>query len=215
MALEGRVTIEKLGTANYGTWKRRIRSLLESKGQWGYVTGEEDDKAKSVEVKGTILLYVDDYHLQMADGIITAKGLRDKLEKTFQAGTHAKRLLLRQQLNNLRKEPKEDVTQYIARAKEIASDPDSIGLQTEFAELVLPIMAGLPKGVQYVSHHCGSLQDRVHLSRGSCHVMVVSDRYRAQTSYSTSRIHSFSTVWSSGSNVTIGFGAPGLFKSSL
>ena len=145
MALEGRVTIEKLGTANYGTWKRRIRSLLESKGQWGYVTGDEDDKAKSVEVKGTILLYVDDYHLQMADGVITAKGLWDKLEQTFQAGTNAKRLLLRQQLNNLRKEPKEEITQYIARAKEIASDLDSIGLTTEPAELVLPIMAGLPK----------------------------------------------------------------------
>ena len=41
------------------------------------------------------------------------------------------------------------------------------------------------------------------MSRGSCHVMVVSDRYRAQTGYQTSRIHSFSTLWSSGSNVTI------------
>ena len=119
--------------------------MLESKGHWGYVTGEEDDKAKSVEVKGTILLYVDDYHLQMADDIITAKELWDKLEKTFQAGTNAKRLLLRQQLNNLRKGPKEEITQYIARAKEIASDLDSIGLKTEPAELVLPIMAGLPK----------------------------------------------------------------------
>lgn len=47
MATEGRVTIEKLGTANYGIWKRRIRSLLESKGEWGYITGDEDDKAKS------------------------------------------------------------------------------------------------------------------------------------------------------------------------
>ena len=65
MATEGRVTIEKLGTANYGIWKRRKRSLLESRGEWGYVTGDEDDKAKSAQVKGTILLYVDDYHLQM------------------------------------------------------------------------------------------------------------------------------------------------------
>ena len=50
------------------------------------------------------------------------------------------------------------------------------------------------------------------VSRGSCHVMVVSDRYRAQTGYQTSRIHSFSTVWSSGSNVTqsasLSFSAP-------
>ena len=145
MATEGRVTIEKLGTANYGIWKRRIRSLLESKGEWGYVTGDKDDKAKSVQVKGTILLYVDDYHLQMADGVATAKGLWDKLKETFQASTNAKRLLLRQQLSTLRKEPKEEITQYIARAKGIASDLDSIGHPTEPSELVLPIMAGLPK----------------------------------------------------------------------
>ena len=145
MATEGRVTIEKLGTANYGIWKRRIRSLLESRGEWGYVTGDEDDKAKSAQVKGTILLYVDDYHLQMADGVVTAKGLWDKLEKTFQASTNAKRLLLRQQLSSLRKEPKEEITKYIVRAKGIASDLDAIGHPTEPSELVLPIMAGLPK----------------------------------------------------------------------
>ena len=139
------MTIEKLGTANYGIWKRRIRSLLESRGEWGYVTGDEDDKAKSAQVKGTIPHYVDDYHLQMADGVVTAKGLWDKLEKTFQASTNAKRLLLRQQLSSLRKEPKEEITKYIARAKGIASDLDSIGHPTEPSELVLPIMAGLPK----------------------------------------------------------------------
>ena len=39
------------------------------------------------------------------------------------------------------------------------------------------------------------------VSRGDCHVMVVSDRYRAETGYRTRSIHPFLTVWS----VTIGF----------
>ena len=39
----------------------------------------------------------------------------------------------------------------------------------------------------------GSMLGGGRLSRDDCHVMVVSDRYRA----------TFSTVWSSGSNVTI------------
>ena len=73
-------------------------------------------------------------------------------------------LILRQQLNNLRKEPKEEITQYIARAKEIASNLDSIGLRTEPAELALPIMAmgNGSKVVQCAGHLCGSLQARVH-----------------------------------------------------
>ena len=72
-------------------------------------------------------LYLSDYHLSMADDIVTAKGLWDKLHNTFKATSNARRHTLRQQLNRLKKEPSEQMTQYFARAKELASNLDAIG----------------------------------------------------------------------------------------
>ena len=142
---EHRVTIGQLGTDNYQVWSRRMQALLQSKKLWSVIKGDEDDADKSEQVKGILVLYLDDYHLQMADDALTAKELWEKLEATFKAGTNARRLLLRQQLNSLRKEHKEPITQYISRAKGIASNLKSIGQTTEDKDLVLPIMAGLPK----------------------------------------------------------------------
>ena len=139
------MTIGQLGDDNYGVWSKRMQALLESKNLWGIIEDGEDDKDKSRQVKGILTLYLDDYHLQMADETVTAKGLWDKLKETFKASTNARRLLLRQQLNNLRKGHKESITQYIARAKSIASNLESIDQKTEDKDLVLPIMAGLPK----------------------------------------------------------------------
>ena len=51
---------------------------------------------------------------------------------------------LKLQLNSLKKEPSEDITQYVARAKELASHLDSIGHKVDESEVVLPILAGLP-----------------------------------------------------------------------
>ncbi|DBB02950.1 TPA: hypothetical protein ACH3X1_013546 [Trebouxia sp. C0004] len=124
---------------------KRITALLLSKALWDVVRGEEDDKAKSEQALGLVQLYVSDYYLSTADGIKTAKGLWDKLENTFKATSNARRLTLRQELNNLKKEPSEQMTQYIARAKELASNLDAIGHKVEDSEVALPRLAGLPQ----------------------------------------------------------------------
>ncbi|KAL3130180.1 hypothetical protein ABBQ38_008485 [Trebouxia sp. C0009 RCD-2024] len=97
---------DHLGVLNYV-------ALLQSKKLWSVIKGDEDDEDKSDQVKGILVLYLDDYHLQIVDEAFTAKQLWEKLEATFKAGTNARRLLLRQQLNSLKKEYKEPITQYI------------------------------------------------------------------------------------------------------
>ncbi len=144
MATESRVQIEKLDSNNYGIWSRRLKALLLSKELMDVVTGDEDDKKKSNQALGLIQLYLSDYYLSMADDVATAKGLWDKLRNTFRATSNARRLTLKLQLNSLKKEPSEDITQYVARAKELASHLDSIGHKVDESEVVLPILAGLP-----------------------------------------------------------------------
>ena len=144
MATESRVQIEKLDSNNYGIWSRRLKALLLSKELMDVVTGNEDDKKKSNQALGIIQLYLSDYYLSMADDVATAKGLWDKLRNTFRATSNARRLTLKLQLNSLKKEPSEDITQYVARTKELASHLDSIGHKVDESEVVLPILAGLP-----------------------------------------------------------------------
>lgn len=140
------VRIEKLDTDNYGIWRQKMKALLLSKELWSVIDGDDsEDKKKSNQVMGLLLLHVSDFHLGLADEVATAKGLWDKLESTFKAKFMARRLLLRQQLNSLRKESTESITEYVARAKSIASELEAVGHKPEASELALPVLSGLPK----------------------------------------------------------------------
>ena len=146
MASESRIVIEKLDTDNYGIWRQRMKALLLSKELWGVINGDDsEDKKKSNQVMGLLLLHVSDFHLGLADEVTTAKGLWDKLESTFKAKYNARRLLLRQQLNTLRKEATESIPQYVARAKSIAGELEAVGHRPEASEITLPVLQGLPK----------------------------------------------------------------------
>ena len=145
MSTASTVSIEKLDSDNYGIWKIKMKALLLSKELWGVIEGDDEDKKKSNQVMGLLLLHVSDYHLGLADEVATAKGLWDKLESTFKAKYNARRLLLRQQLNTLRKEATESIPQYVARAKSIASELEAVGHKPEASELSLPVLSGLPK----------------------------------------------------------------------
>ena len=123
-----------------------MKALLLSKELWGVIEGDDSDhKKKSNQVMGLIMRHVSDFHLGLADEVDSAKGLWDKLESTFKAKFMARRLLLRQQLNSLRKDPEESITEYVARAKSIASELEAVGHKPEASELALPLLSGLPK----------------------------------------------------------------------
>lgn len=122
-----------------------MRALLLSKGLWEVVTGKKEDEAKSDKTLGLMQLYLSEYYSSMADGVATAKDLWDKLEDSFKAKNNARRLILRQELTNLRKKPSETVTAYLARAREIASNLEAVGSKPEPSDITLPVLAGLPR----------------------------------------------------------------------
>ena len=134
-----------LDETNYGNWVRRVRAFLLSRQLWKVVSGEEEDKEKSDQALGYIQLYLSEYYGATADDVATAKGLWEKLENSFKTKNNARRLLLRQELTNLRKKPSETVTEYLARARELASNLEAVGHKPEPTELTLPVLAGLPK----------------------------------------------------------------------
>ena len=146
--MDSRVHLEKLESDNWSTWSRQFKGLLKSKKLHSIIDGtvkKEPDQEKDEQVMGLIELHLGKYLAPMADDCTTAQELWDKLEATFKAQNTARRLHLRRQLNNLKMEKAEPVTQYIARAKNLAGDLEGVGHKPEPTEVIEPVLAGLPE----------------------------------------------------------------------
>ena len=139
MATESRVLIDKLDNHNWGIWRRKFRALLLSKRLGGVIDGTDEDKDNSSQVLGLIQLHLSDAYHSMADDVATAKALWDKLEATFTAQNNARRLLLRQELNSLKKAPTESIAEFAARAKELATNLEAVGHKPEDSEVSLSL----------------------------------------------------------------------------
>jgi len=73
---------------------------------------------------------------------------RAKVHRCICSGTaqnNARRLLLRQELNSLKKAPTESIADFVARAKELATNLEAVGHKPEYSEVSLSVLAGLPQ----------------------------------------------------------------------
>ena len=143
------VRIERLDVDNYATWSTRIRLLLVSRGLWTAVKGQlsagsEADSKADEQALALIGLSVNDHHLTTIASCETAKQAWDALEAVYQAKSVARRLQLKRTLNSLRKEPNEELSKYVARAKDIRDQLAAAGWSPDDQEVTLSILAGLP-----------------------------------------------------------------------
>lgn len=147
-----KVSIEALDIDNYATWSIRMKMLLIHKGLWSVVTTASTaaDKERSNKALALIGLNVKDHHLTTVGKCETAKEAWDILQSTYKAKSNARRLQLRRDLNSLKKDPKEPLTKYIARAKEIWNDLLAIGHEVPATEVAWTVLAGLPKEYEMV-----------------------------------------------------------------
>ncbi len=115
----------------------------------------------------------------MADDVATAKGLWDKLEATFTAQHNARRLLLRQELNSLKKAPTESIAEFVARAKELATNLEAVGHKPKDSEFSLSLLAGLPKEYSVLVTILGTLKQMQTLDELLPSMLQVEQRIRA------------------------------------
>lgn len=148
--------IEKLGIDNYETWACKMKFLLITKKLWSAIepaasetdretrSSSKDGSDKSQEALGLIGLNVEDYLTRDVAEADTAAALWEKFKQRFQAKNTSRLLVLRQQLTNFRKGPKEAVVVYIARAKDLMQNLKDAGSSVTEAEVVLSVLVGLP-----------------------------------------------------------------------
>ncbi len=159
MATESRVLIDKLDNQSWGIWRRKLKALFLSKRLAGVIDGTDEDKDNSSQVLGIIQLHLSDAYLSMADDVATGKALWDKLEATFTAQNNARRLLLGQELNSFRKAPTESISEYVARAKKLATNLEAVGHKPHPSEVTISVLAGLPKEFSVLVTIVGTLKE--------------------------------------------------------
>ncbi len=137
-------TVELLDANNYGIWCHRMRFHLISKGLWSAITDDDAPADTSLKALAQIGLYVQKHLLTTIARCATAKEAWDTLEKTYQAKTTARKLLLRRELSALKMGTAESLTEYFARAKDIQDQLCAAGHPVEDQEVAWALLAGLP-----------------------------------------------------------------------
>ena len=92
-----------------------------------------------------LALHVKDHHLPLLSKAETAAEAWQKLEAVYQAKSTARQLHLKRALNSLRKEPSEPLVQYVNRATDMRDQLLAAGHTVEDQELIMCILAGLPR----------------------------------------------------------------------
>ena len=140
------VDIDKLDTDNYAVWSAKMKAFLIIKDLWGAVSGQGEPKAGADEkALAQLSLHVKDHYLHMLSKAKTAAEAWQKLETVYQAKSTARQLHLKRELNSLRKEPHEPLVQCVNRATDMRDQLLAAGHTVEDQELIMCILAGLPR----------------------------------------------------------------------
>ena len=148
MGIKSKVTIVLLDVNNYAQWSFSMKNLLTVEGVWKFVSMEtvpDTDKADDAKALSLICLHVEPHHYATLQHLQTAKEAWDTLAAIFKAKSNAMQLLLKRQLNDLKKAPTEAMTQYVARARGIRDQLSACGFNIKDQELILPLLNGLPR----------------------------------------------------------------------
>jgi hypothetical protein len=143
MAMGDKVTIEALNVENYGTWSIRMKALLIHKKLWKGVEDPSANPDESQSALAYITLYVKDHLLGTVGACETAKEAWNKLETTYKSKSNGRKLLLKRELDQLKKGPGESVSKYVARGENLYADLVATGFEMKKEELAFQLLVGL------------------------------------------------------------------------
>jgi hypothetical protein len=117
MVSQSKFGFEKLGATNYATWKPHMKALLAVRDCIGTLANVESTNSN----KAFMTMCVEDQHLQTLEMAESAKTAWEALEALYQQTSTANLVQLKKQLSSLQMQAAESITQYVARARNIAA----------------------------------------------------------------------------------------------
>ena len=138
---------EKLDRNNFASWEYKMHEYLVRQGYWSYIKGAHEDQPVAPapeyatwEQAASRVMYflvtcVHDHTLGYIRETKTPKEAWEDLRKIFAANTTARRLQLRQELNNIQQRDM-SITTYTLKIKELCDSLGSIGVNIDDDEMV-------------------------------------------------------------------------------
>ena len=154
--------IEKLDKNNYQPWKFRIKNYLIGKNLWGYVSGTEakpsiagstpthaENKALNQwNEKDKMVMFILSQNISNSmighiQELETSKEVWESLENMYTSTTKARKIQLKNELNNVKKSPQVTVNDYVLKLKDISDALSSIGSPVNDDDIVAFCLNGL------------------------------------------------------------------------
>ena len=145
---------EKLDRNNFASWEYKMHQYLVGQGYWSYIKGAQEDRPDpkdanyaTWEQAASRVMYclatcVHDHMLGYIREAKTPKEAWENLRKIFAANTTARKLQLRQELNNIQQRDM-SITSYTLKIKELCDALGSISVNVEDDEMVQICLGGL------------------------------------------------------------------------
>ena len=156
------VGIEKLEKGNYQPWKFRMKNYLIGKSLWGYAIGDEPEpelppeNATKAELKAwktwnekdkkvmfLISQNVSNSMIGHIQELNSSKEAWNALDKLYTTNTRARKIQLKNKLNNMKKSQGMSINDYVLKIKEVADALGSIGASVDDDDLVSTVLNGL------------------------------------------------------------------------
>ncbi len=120
-----------------------MRGLLATKDCDTALDNAED--VHSNKAKGLMIMCVEEQHIQTIESAANAREAWSTLANLYQQTSTANLLQLKRQLNTLEKKTSETITQYVARARDIANQIHAAtGQEVSATDMALAVLSGLP-----------------------------------------------------------------------
>ena len=145
---------EKLDRNNFASWEYKMHQYLVGQGYWSYIKGAHEDqpvetapKYATWEQAASRVMYclatcVHDHMLSCIRETKTPKEAWGNLRKIFAANTTARKLQLRQELNNIQQRDM-TITAYTLKIKELCVSLGSISVNIDDEEMGQICFGGL------------------------------------------------------------------------
>jgi hypothetical protein len=142
----GSSAIEKFGGTDYHLFALKLKMLLMAQSLWDTVTGVSQDVQKLNKALAIIGLCLKDNVLigMGYSNITTPKEAWEKLETQYGTRTTASKLLLRQQLDQMKMEEGGDIHVYINKVSSAVEQLQLAGVSMNEEDVVARLLLGLP-----------------------------------------------------------------------
>lgn len=183
--------IQKLNSENYHEWRQNIKYLLMDRAFYGFIDGSEIDpgdsdakklqeyKVRRNKAMATICLTVEPAQRKIITEEMGPKEAWEALKMCYEPRSRARVAALRRIFYNMKMEEGEQMSLYLAKLRQAATELRDAGLPVEDSEVAYQMLDNLPKAYEGVIQFLYQLDDK-HFTSQKVSEALLSEAHRIQ-----------------------------------